>query len=115
MSVTRVPQFPESVLRRGQTNARSDLDVYSKNEVDVAISGATAGIDLSAYTPLTTTASISGDLAIDISNLDVSLTQAIVDYVVVDGSTPSVTGSFFAWGKIEGVVSGAPYWIQLFK
>lgn len=86
MSVTRVPQFPESVIRRGQANARNDLDVYSKAEVDAEI----AGVDLSLYTPLSTTASISGglDTRLDVVEADIvaleSLTQDISGNLTID-------------------------------
>lgn len=139
MSVTRVPQFPESVIRRGAANARGDLDVYSTTQVDVAISAATAGIDLSAYTLLSTTASISGALnsdinlvemdvnnlettvqdisgalTIDIENLDLSLTEAVFNHIEPDGTSPSVSGSFYAWGRIDAI-SGGPLYVQLFR
>jgi hypothetical protein len=132
MSVTRIPSLLEQAIKSnaGNTNVpvRQQLEVYSISEVDSAISA----IDLSAYTPLSTTSSISGalnseinllettvqdisgNLSIDIENLDVSLTQAIFTHISVDGTSPTVTGSAYAWGKIEAI-SGGPMWIQLFK
>jgi hypothetical protein len=132
MSVTRVPSLLEQAIKSnaGGTNAqvRQQLEVYSISQVDAAISA----VDLSAYTPLSTTASISGalnseinllettvqdisgNLSIDIENLDVSLTQAIFTHISVDGTSPSVTGAAYAWGKIEAI-SGGPLYVQLFR
>jgi hypothetical protein len=114
----------------GNTNpgVRNNLEVYSISQVDAAISA----VDLSAYTPLSTTESISGalntdinslettvqdisgNLSIDIENLDISLTEAIFTHISVDGTSPTVTGSAYAWGRIDAI-SGGPLYVQLFK
>lgn len=82
MSVTRVPQFPESVIRRGQANARNDLDVYSRGEVDAEI----GSIDLSPYATNSTVASISGGLDTRIDALEgtVITLDANTDALAVD-------------------------------
>ena len=138
MSITRSKTIVELIAQRTPTATRSDLDVYSKSEVDAEI----AGVDLSLYTQLSTTASISGGLDLridvleidstniqsdlesisteviaisgDVIDLDISLTEAIFTHVTVDGTTPSVSGSMNAWGKITAI-SGGPFYIQLFK
>ena len=128
----RIPSLLEQAIKSnaGGTNAqvRQQLEVYSISQVDAAISA----VDLSAYTLLSTTSSISGDLnseinllettvqdisgnlSIDIENLDVSLTQAIFTHISVDGTSPTVTGSAYAWGRIDAI-SGGPLYVQLFK
>ena len=115
MSITRSKTIVELIAQRTPAATRSDLDVYSKSEVDAEI----AGVDLSLYTPLSTTASISGGLDLridvlendstdmqssledlsteviaisgDVIDLDISLTEAIFTHVTVDGTTPSVS------------------------
>jgi hypothetical protein len=80
----RIKQFPELVAIRTQENARSDLDVYSKAE-----SNALAPIvDLSAYTLLSTTASISGGLD---SRLDV----AEADIVSLESTTANISADVY--------------------
>jgi len=132
MSVTRQKSLLElsTQSNAGGTNpsVRTNLEVYSKVEVDGQISA----IDLSAYTLLSTTSSISGDLnseinllettvqdisgalTTDIENLDISLTQAVFTHISVDGTSPTVTGSAYAWGRIDAI-SGGPLYVQLFK
>lgn len=131
MSVTRQRQFPELVATRTPAAARSDLQVYSISEVNGQISA----IDLSPYALTSTVASISGGLDTrldsaeativtlntttanisgDVIDLDLSLTTAIFDHISPDGTSPSVTGSMNAWGKITAI-SGGPFYIQLFK
>lgn len=132
MPITRVPSLLEQSIKSnaGGTNpeVRNQLEVYSTNEVDNLINA----IDLTPYATNSTVASISGslnsdinalettvvevsgNLTIDINNLDISLTQSIVDYVTIDGTTPAVSATPAAWGKIE-VISGGPYWIALYQ
>jgi hypothetical protein len=98
------------VIRRGQAAARNDLDVYSRSETLLAI----PEVDLSAYTPLSTTASISGDLnsdinllettvhdisgalTTDIENLDLSFTQKISEECMlsdgISGAGTTISG-----------------------
>jgi hypothetical protein len=63
---SRQKQFPELVTIRTPVNARADLQVYSITQTDLAI----AGVNLSAYTPLTTTQSISGSFNTRIGTLE---------------------------------------------
>lgn len=126
MAVTRVPQFPEQVIRRGQANARNDLNVYSKQEVDAEINA----LDLTPYALTSTVASISGgldtrldvaeadivaletltqnisgNLSIDINNLDISLTQKITEDCVqsdaISGAGTTLNGHIIV--TINGV------------
>ena len=117
----RSKTFVELVNQRTPIDARSDLEVYSIAQTDAAISVATAGIDLSLYTLLSTTESISGgldsrldvaeadivaletltqdisgNLSIDISNLDLAFTQKISEDCMqsegISGSSTTVNG-----------------------
>ena len=117
MSIIRSKTFVELVSQRTPADARNDLDVYSRSETLAAI----PEVDLSAYTPLTTTASISGgldsrldvveadivsletitqdisgNLSIDIDNLDLAFTDKIATDCVqsegISGSSTTVNG-----------------------
>jgi hypothetical protein len=140
MSITRSKTLLELATQSnsGGTNipVRQQLQVYSISEVDAAI----AGVDLSPLesqiasisgdvvllesnvqdisgdlmTLDTTVVEISGNLTIDINNLDISLTQAIFEHIEVDGTSPSISGSMYAWGKITAI-SGGPFWVALYK
>jgi len=110
MSVVRSKTFVELVAQRTPANARNDLDVYSRSETIAAI----PEVDLSAYTPLSTTASISGALSseinslettvhdisgaltTDIENLDLSFTQKISEECMlsegVSGAATTISG-----------------------
>jgi hypothetical protein len=121
---TRQKTFVELVSQRTPANARNDLDVYSRSETLLAI----PEVDLSGYTPLSTTLAISGGLdsleastiaisaglTTDIENLDISLSQAIFTHISVDGTSPTITGAAYAWGRIDAI-SGGPLYVQLFK
>jgi hypothetical protein len=107
---TRQKTFVELVSQRTPANARNDLDVYSRSETLAAI----PEVDLSAYTLLSTTASVSGALSneinlletnvqdisgaltTDISNLDLSFTQKISEECMlsegVSGSGTTISG-----------------------
>lgn len=126
MSITRQRQFPELVATRTPAAARSDLQVYSISQVDAQI----AGLDLSPYALTSTVASISGgldtrldvaeadivaletltqdisgNLSIDINNLDLSLTQKISEDCVqsagVSGAGTTLNGHIIV--TINGV------------
>jgi hypothetical protein len=58
MSVTRVPQFPEQVIKRTPALARQDLQVYSIAQVDSSIDS----INLTPYATNTTVEAISAGL-----------------------------------------------------
>ena len=122
MAVNRQRQFPELVIIRTPEEARDDLVVYSRSEVDAAIgsidlsdiendisnlqgevinlSGAIDNID---FTPLET----------DIENLDISLTKILSEeFLRVD--TPVVTGSdIIIEGYIQVNVNGETYKLAL--
>ena len=118
MAVTRIKQFPELISIRGKVNARNDLDVYSKAEVNASISA----INLTPYTLLTTTASISGslnssiqslntttqtisgNLTTDIDNLDLSMTQLFATTFDTSGSS-AVAGSATLPANPAGFIS----------
>lgn len=89
MTVTRQNQFPELVIKRTPANARSDLDVFSKAEVTSQISL----IDLSGYTPLTTTSSISGGLD---NRID-----------IIESQIPAISGSLDSLETLVTDISGA--------
>ena len=110
MSVVRSKTFVELVAQRTPANARNDLEVYSKVEVDGQIST----IDLTPYATDTEVASISGSLDtridalevsvqdisaalnIDINNVDLSLTQKISEECMlsegISGAATTVSG-----------------------
>lgn len=145
MSTTRVPSLLEQSLKSaaGGTNpaVRTALDVYSKAESNAL----TPVVDLSGYTLLTTTASISGGLdtrldaveanldvveanqanyatitlvgsitgalATDIENLDVSLTEKIAtDCMQSTGISGSGTG---VYGYLNITINGVPFKLAL--
>jgi outer membrane murein-binding lipoprotein Lpp len=135
MSITRVPTLLEQSIKtnaagladevRTQLGCASSADV---NDALVPLQASVASISGDVYTLETQVAAISGDLSalesevvaisgaltIDIENLDISLTEAIFDHIEVDGTTPSVSASVNAWGKITAI-SGGPFWIALYK
>jgi hypothetical protein len=58
-----------------------------------AISGGSGSVDLSAYTLLSTTASISAALEQDIANLDLDLQSQIMDIGISNSSVSSISGT----------------------
>ena len=119
---TRQRQFPELVITRTPEEARSDLEVYSKGEVDNAI----GNIDLSTIE--TDISDLQGDvsdlsgaidnidftpLETDIENLDIAFTK-IISEEVLRADTPVVTGSDTTIeGYIEVNINGETYKLAL--
>jgi hypothetical protein len=123
----------------GGTNpeVRQRLEIYSSIEVNNLI----GAIDLSPYALNSTVVAVSGSLSSDVVvleaqvieisgnvsllssevvgisgdvyDLDVSLTSAVFNHIVPDGTSPSVTGTVYRWGRIDAI-SGGPLWIPLY-
>lgn len=140
MAIVRVPQFPEAVLKRGPANARADLGVPSTSEVLVitgplsgqvqsqasqisSISGmnisqasqiASISGGLSSYATITYVDNISGNLATDIANIDLSTTQAIYSLQlssiqVISASPQPATAPMSADRWFTVAISGSNY------
>jgi hypothetical protein len=143
MSITVIPSLLEQSTKSNASGTnpqvRTQLDVYSTSQVNAAISAGLAMVDLSAYTTLAASSTISGSLDTkitdlsgstassisslnnqitsisgDIQTIDLSLTEAIFTHISPDGTSPSVTATPYAWGKIQ-TISGGPFWISLFR
>ena len=121
---TRQRQFPELVISRTPEEARIDLEVYSKGEVDNAI----GSIDLSDIeTDISDlkgdVTDLSGDvinlsggidnLETDIENLDIAFTKIIAEEVL-RADSPVITGSDTTVnGFVEVNINGNTYKLAL--
>lgn len=81
---TRQRTFFELVNQRTPQAARSDLDVYSRAESNAL----TPVVDLSAYTLLSTTSSISG-------GFDIRLDAVESDIVALDSMTANISADVY--------------------
>lgn len=93
MSITRVPSLLEQSIKSntGGTNpsVRTNLEVYSKLEVDGQISA----IDLSPYALTSTIASISGALNSDINLVEVDIANLESDVQDISGNLATLTAN----------------------
>ena len=154
MALTRVPQFPEMVIKRGPANARADLGVPSTDDVLVitgplsgqvqsqaiqitnisgmnisqasqiaSISGALGSLPYATVAYVNSVSAyattISGNLASDIANIDLSTTQAIYaiqvsSIQVISASPQPVTAPMSAdrWFTIS--ISGSNYVLPVY-
>ena len=125
---TRQRSFVELVAQRTAQAARQDLQVYSISEVNSQI----GAIDLTPYATNASVAAISGgldnrldvveantiaisaNLTTDINNLDLSLSQAIIQHIQIDGTSPVTSATRYAWVRID-IISGGPFYIPIYK
>ena len=103
MAIVRIQQFPELVIKRGPANARADLGVLDSDAVLTLVSPLSGQVNnqavqianisgmnisqasqissisggLSSYATISYVDTVSGNLATDIANIDLSTTQAI--------------------------------------
>jgi hypothetical protein len=145
MAIVRIPQFPEAVLKRGPANARADLGVPSSEEV-LVITGPLSGQvqsqavqienisgmnisqasqissisgGLSSYATTTYVNSVSGNLATDIANLDISTSQAIYtlqlsSVQVISASPQPATAPMSADRWFTVSISGSNYVLPVY-
>lgn len=147
MAIVRIPQFPEAVLKRGPANARADLGVPSSEEVLVItgplsgqvqsqavqianisgmnisqasqISSLSGSLGSLPYATTTYVNSVSGNLATDIANLDISTTQAIYtlqlsSVQVISASPQPATAPMSADRWFTVSISGSNYVLPVY-